>query len=152
MTTYELLLFGHIAFVVTWVGTSIAMQVLSTRAFRGDQRQVVEFLDNVEWLGNRLQGPAALLVVLFGILLVVNGEWGFSKLWIILALVAVAISFLVAVGFLTPETKRVSRLIGERGYDDPQVKARIRRVLLVSRFELLILTAVIFDMAVKPGQ
>jgi hypothetical protein len=29
MSTYELLLFAHLVFVVTWVGTDICLQVLS---------------------------------------------------------------------------------------------------------------------------
>jgi len=32
MTSYEILLFAHLLFVVTWVGTDICLQVLSFRA------------------------------------------------------------------------------------------------------------------------
>jgi uncharacterized membrane protein len=151
VSLYQILLFGHITCAMMWVGTGIGMQVLSVRARRGGPERMVEFLDSVHWVGNRLQGPAALLVVVFGILLVVKGDYGF-RLWIGLALAAVVITFLIAAGYMSPETRRVAQLVGERGSTDALVLARIRRLLLVSRIELLILVAVILNMIVKPGQ
>lgn len=151
MTGYHLLLFGHIVCAMAWIGVGIALQVLSARALRGGQGQIVEFLNTVDFLGNRVQGPAALLVVTFGILLVIDGEWGFGKLWVILAIAAVALSFVIAIGYLGPETKRVSTLIGQRGLSDDQVQARLRRLMTVSRVELLLLVAVIVNMIFKPG-
>ena len=35
--------------------------------------------------------------------------------------------------------------------ESPEVQARIRRIFLVSRIELVLLLAVVFDMVVKPG-
>ena len=35
--------------------------------------------------------------------------------------------------------------------DSPEAKQRINRIFLVSRFELVLLLLVIFDMVVKPG-
>ena len=35
--------------------------------------------------------------------------------------------------------------------ESPEAKARIRRIFLVSRFELVLLLLVVFDMVVKPG-
>jgi uncharacterized membrane protein len=151
VTVYELLLFGHIICAVAWVGSSIGMQLQSTRALRRGQDRVAEFMDDVEWLGNRLQGPSAMLVILFGILLVLKGQWGFGRLWIILAIIAVAVSFVIAAFYLMPETKRVAQLVRSQGATDATTQARLRRVMLVSRVELLILVVVIFLMAVKPG-
>jgi hypothetical protein len=151
MTGYHLLLLGHIVCAMAWIGVGIALQVLSMRALRGGQGQLVEFLNIVDFLGNRVQGPAALLVVTFGVLLVIDGEWGFGKLWVILAIAAVALSFVIAIGYLGPETKRMSTLIGQRGFSDEQVQSRLRRLMVVSRVELVLLVAVIVNMIFKPG-
>lgn len=44
----------------------------------------------------------------------------------------------------------MGQLIEERGPDDPEVLAHNRRILTVSRVDLLVLTLVVVDMVVKP--
>jgi uncharacterized membrane protein len=151
MTTYEVLLFAHLLFVVTWVGTDICLQVLSLRALGAPAERRVAFMADVEWLGMRLLTPSALLVVVFGVLLVNEVGYDFSDTWITLAFIAFAASFIAGAGFLGPESGRIAKLAQERGPDDADVQRRIRRVLLVSRIELVVLIAVILDMVVKPG-
>ncbi len=151
ITTYELLLFGHLLFVVAWVGTDIALQVLSLRILSAGPERSAAFLSDIEWLGTRLLTPAALLVVVFGFGLISELEYSVGDTWIWLALAAYVASFIVGAGFLGPESGRIGNLVAERGADDPEVQARIRRILLVSRIELVILILVILDMVVKPG-
>jgi hypothetical protein len=151
ITTYELLLFGHLLFVVAWVGTDIAMQVLSLRVIAAGPDRTAAFLSDVEWLGTRLLTPSALLVVIFGFGLLSELDYSVGDTWIWLALAAFAASFVAGAGFLGPESGRIGNLVAERGADDPEVQARIRRILLVSRIELVILILVILDMVVKPG-
>jgi uncharacterized membrane protein len=151
MSTYEFLLFAHLLFVVTWVGTDIGIQFLSLRVLGAGPQRTVEFTADIEWLGTRLLIPASLLVVVFGVLLVNNVGFDFGDTWIILGLAGFLFSAGVGSAFLGPETGRISRLASETSPDAPEVQARIRRVLLVSRIELLILVLVILDMVVKPG-
>jgi hypothetical protein len=151
ITTYELLLFGHLLFVVAWVGTDIALQVLSLRILSAGPERSADFLSDIEWLGTRLLTPAALLVVVFGFGLISELDYSVGDTWIWLALAAFVASFIAGAGFLGPESGRIGNLVAERGPDDPEVQARIRRILLVSRIELVILVLVILDMVVKPG-
>jgi uncharacterized membrane protein len=151
MSTYEFLLFAHLLFVVTWVGTDICLQVLGLRSMAAGPERTVSFLADVEWLGTRLLMPSSLLVIVFGVLLVNNVGFDFGDTWIILAFAAFAASFIAGAGFLGPESGRISKLAAERGAEDPDVQARIARVLIISRIELVILIAVILDMVVKPG-
>lgn len=151
MSTYEVLLFAHLLFVITWLGTDIAVQVLSFRALAAAPQRQVDFMRDVEWLGQRLLTPAALLVVVFGVLLVNEVGYDFGGTWITLALVGFGFSFVLGAGFLGPETGRIGALVEERGPDHPEVSRRIRRILLFSRFELLLLIAIVLDMIVKPG-
>ena len=150
MDTYEFLLFGHLLFVITWVGTDIGLQILSLRALARPER-AVDFLADVEWLGMRFLMPASLLVLVFGILLVNEIGYDFGDVWILLAFAAFLFSFLLGAGFLGPESGRISKLGAERGPADPDVQRRIRRVLWFSRLELLVLIAIVLDMVVKPG-
>ena len=91
-------------------------------------------------------------MVIFGSWMVIDQEaWEFSQFWISAALTVFLASFIAGAGFLGPESGRLGTLAEERGVADPELQARIRRLLLVSRIELVLLIAVIFDMVVKPG-
>jgi uncharacterized membrane protein len=151
MSTYEFLLFGHLLFVIAWVGTDIGVQVLSLRARRASGQRQIDFMADTEWLGTRLLIPSALLVVIFGALLVGEVGYDFGDTWIVLGLAGFAFSFIAGAGFLGPETGRLAGLAAERGADDPDVRRRIDRIFLVSRIELVILIGIVLDMVVKPG-
>ena len=151
MSAYELLLFAHLVFVITWLGTDVAVQVLSFRTLAASPQRQVDFMRDVEWLGQRLLIPASLLVLVFGFLLVNEIGYEVADTWILLALAGFAFSFVLGAGFLGPETGRIGRLVDERGAEDPEVSRRIRRILLFSRVELVVLIAIVLDMVLKPG-
>jgi hypothetical protein len=66
-------------------------------------------------------------------------------------LAMILVSVAIGAGFLGPEAGRIARAIEQGGVDSPEAKQRINRLFLVSRFELVLLLLVIFDMVVKPG-
>jgi uncharacterized membrane protein len=151
VTTYDWLLFGHLLFVVTWVGGDVMLQFIGLRALGASPERTVEFAKDVEWIGVRVLTPAALLVVLFGFGLMAELDYAFGEFWIIFALAVYLASFITGAGFLGPESGRIGRLAEERGATDPDVQRRVRRVIVISRIELLFLILVVFDMVVKPG-
>ena len=152
ITTYEALLFAHLLFVAAWVGGDIMLQVLNLRVRAAAPQRQVDFMSDVEWLGTRLLTPAALLVVVFGVLMVIDQDaWKFSQFWVSAGLAVFLASFIAGAGFLGPETGRIATLAAERGGEDPDVQRRIRRVIWISRIELLLLVLVILDMVIKPG-
>jgi uncharacterized membrane protein len=103
-----------------------------------------------EWLAMRLFVPSSLAVLVFGILLVLDGPWSFDQLWIALGLAGYAFSFFLGILFLSPESGRIAKLIEAHGPAHQAVTSRISRILAVSRFELAILFAVVLDMTLKP--
>lgn len=152
LTLYEFLLFAHITFVAIWLGGDAMIQVFAIRARAAGPARMGELLTDVEWIGNRVLVPSALLVVVFGVWMVLKEPaWEFSQFWITAALMVFIASFLVGAVFLGPESGRIGRLMEARGPDDPEVQSRIRRVLMVSRIELVFLILVVLDMVAKPG-
>jgi len=150
MTRYEFLLTLHIAAAIVWLGAAVCVQLLAVRASRSrDPEQMRKIADDAEWLATRLFVPASALVLVFGILLTFDA-WAFDELWILVGLAAFALSFLVGIAFLSPESGRIARLIGEHGAAHSEVQARIRRLFVVSRIELVILFLVVVDMVAKP--
>jgi uncharacterized membrane protein len=128
------------------------LQFVWLRAKRAGPERTVQFMGDVEWIGSRVLTPSALLVVAFGVWLVLDSPaWEFSQFWVSAALAVFIASFITGAGFLGPESGRIGKVAEELGAADPEVQRRIRRVLLVSKIELLFLVLVIFDMVVKPG-
>ena len=152
LTLYEVLLFAHLSFVSIWVGGDAMLQALALRAQAAGPEETTDFMKAVEWVGMRVLTPASALVVAFGVWLVLNSPaWDFSQTWVTLGLAVFLLSFITGAGFLGPESGRLGKLMEERPPDDPEVQRRIRRIVLISRTELVLLVAVIFDMVVKPG-
>jgi uncharacterized membrane protein len=152
ITLSEFLLFAHITFVAVWLGGDALMQVLALRARAAGPEPTAAFMSDVEWVGARVLTPASLLVVIFGLWLVLEEEaWEFSEFWVSAGMAVFIASFLAGVTFLGPESGRIGKLTEARGAGDIEVQNRIRRVLTVSRIELLLLVLVVLDMVVKPG-
>lgn len=148
---YEILLFLHVATAIVWLGGAMVIQFFAFRAERAsDPLEMKRVASDAEWLAMRLFVPASLAVLVFGILLVLDGPWSFDQLWIVLGLLGYAFSFFLGILFLSPETGRIARLIEAHGPAHDSVTGRIARITAVSRFELAILFAVVLDMTLKP--
>jgi uncharacterized membrane protein len=152
MSSYELLLFVHVLTAVVWVGGALSLQVLAIRAERSaDGGRVANFATEAEWVGSRVFLPSSIVLLLAGIGLTLEGDWGFTTPWVLLGLIAYGLSALTGSLFLGPESGRIGKMIADVGPQDPDVLARIKRIFLVSRMELVVLLFIVFDMTVKPG-
>lgn len=152
MTWYEFLLFFHIAMAAVWVGGATMIQLFALRALRAQSAQrMADLAGDVEWIGNRILTAAAGLAFVSGVLIVIDTDfYGFGDDWITIGLVLFAVTFVAGAAFFGPESGRIKRLIEAEGPGSPEVQARIRRILAVSRADLMLLFLLIFDMAVKP--
>jgi hypothetical protein len=145
----EFLLLGHILFAIIWIGSQITTQVLAVRVRKSPER-TLEFLKDIDWLGNRLQGPSAVLTLIFGILLVIVVEWPFA-LWTALGLIGWVAVMAVAGGYLVPQTRKLIALAGQHGIEAPDVQAKLKTVLNVTKVATVLLILIVLDMIAKPG-
>ncbi len=151
MTWYTFFKSIHVVTAVIWVGGAAMIQAYALRILRtGDGRRQAEFSKDTEVVGMRVFIPASLILFLAAIGMMVNLNWSWNQNWIVLGLVAFGFSFVLGAGFLGPEGGRIAELIEQQGPDSPAVQARIRRILTVSRCELIVLLTVIVNMVVKP--
>jgi uncharacterized membrane protein len=152
MTLYEFLKLVHVLGAIAWVGTSIEQQLVGARAMSSNAKgRLAHFVDEAEWVGVRIMTPAAILVVIAGVLMVIESGWNFSDTWILIGIGLFVLTSLNGMVFLTPQTKRLKLSIAERGEDDASVQALVKRVTLASRIDLLVLIAIVADMVIKPG-
>jgi len=151
MSYYEILLFLHVLAAIVWLGSNFALQTLVVRAQRTDDRVLIKKLaENAGWLAQRIFIPFSLAVLVFGILLTIEGPWGFGDLWIVLGLSGYALSFLAGILFLEPEGKRIDAAIAAHGPESAQAAHHIRRINVVQRMELAILFLLVAVMVLKP--
>jgi uncharacterized membrane protein len=151
MTWYTFFKSIHVIASVIWVGGAVMIQAFAFRILRtGDARRQAEFAKDSEIIGMRLFIPTTLVLFLAAIGLMANGNWSWGQNWTVLGLIAFALSFVVGAGYLGPEGGRIAEAIEKGGPDSPEAQMRIRRVLAISRVELVVLLTVIVTMVVKP--
>jgi uncharacterized membrane protein len=150
---YKWMLAFHILFAMVWIGGNTFIQFITYRAKHAGENEALAWLTGqIEWWGTRVLIPTSLLLIIlgFGLLSESDGAWELSQFWVSFGLGVWILSFIAGAGFLGPESGRLGKMLEERGPDDPEYQARLARIFLVSRIELVLLMLVVLDMAVKP--
>lgn len=151
MTWYAFFKAVHVVAAVLWVGGAAMVQAYAFRITRtGDGRRQAEFAKDTEVVGMRVFMPSGIILLLAAIGMMINAHWSWGQNWIVLGLIAFALSFATGAGFLGPESGRIAAIIERDGPTSPAALARIRRILMISRVELVVLLAVVWNMVVKP--
>lgn len=141
----------HVVFAVIWIGGGSLLTVLGLIAERRiDPAEMAVVARQAAMVGEKLFSPAAGIVLLAGIAMMVNTNWGWGHFWIVFGLLGFASTFALGLGVLAPLSKRVALLLETAGPDAPETQAAINRILLVARFDIAVLLLVVIDMVVKP--
>jgi uncharacterized membrane protein len=152
LARYDVYLLLHIVFAIVWLGGALALSILGTRIAKArDSARMVAFARDAEWMGNHIFLPASALVLIFGFLMIHAGFPAFDQLWIQLALGLFGVTVLTGALFLGPQAGKIAKLIEQHGKESTEVQEQIRRVLLVSRLDLLTLYSIVVVMVAKPG-
>ena len=147
---YEWLLAIHILMAVVWVGGAITGQILVSRMRNEDGARMVKTAADLEWIGMHVYFPASLILLAAGVLMVIEGQWGFTTPWVLIGLIGLGVTVVTGMAFLGPQIKKIHALIEEKGPDDLGVQAQMSRLFVLSRVDLAVLILVVIDMAVKP--
>jgi hypothetical protein len=153
MTWYELLLFIHIFGAIVWIGAGVLSLLLATTYDReSDEVAIKRFLSDQEWLAMKLFVPASLITVVFGVAIVIESDaWTFSYLWIVIGLIGYAATFVTGFFFVRPASERIAAdMEREGGRLTPELRARIRKLIVMARVDYVTFAVVVFDMVVKP--
>jgi uncharacterized membrane protein len=141
----------HVLAAILWLGGGAAIMILALRAQRAkDNAGLVQIAKQAEYLSLRLFVPASLVVVAMGVVLMHKGGWGYGHFWPQFAVAAWIVSFVVGAAFLGPESGRLAKLLETAGPDDPDVLARVNRIIAVARMDIVLVLLVAADMVAKP--
>jgi uncharacterized membrane protein len=152
---YEWFKAGHVLVAVLWVGGGATLALIAIMTMRlNDPIRLAQFAHQAGKIGERLYAPASLLVLVFGIAMMTNdfGQllWDWDTTFIVIALVGWAVTFITGVFWIRPTVAKLAKVIDERGPADPEAQEIIKRVLFVTRIDVLILLLIVFVMTAKP--
>ena len=141
----------HVGAAVVWVGGGLFITIIVVLAeLANDDDQLLQVGHWAEVVAGHLFPIMSFVVLGFGFGMTSNANIPFDQFWLIFGLVAWALSAATGIFFLTPETKRLTKAMTARGPKDPEVQSRLRRILLVLRFDVALMFLIVFDMVVKP--
>ncbi len=152
MRVDQLLLTIHLLAVAAWIGAALAEQVIARRMGPSTPGAVVDqFARDAEAVGKGIFGPAAVVLSLTGVALVVRQHVSWTEPWILLGIGALGVAGAIGGAFLIPEGRRIASLADRPGHDPAEVRLRARRRFLVARIDLVILSLAVADMVFRPG-
>jgi uncharacterized membrane protein len=151
VTWYEVWLFLHISAAIVWLGGAVAAQAFGLLAKRaGDPARSAAFGQDMAFVGPKVFAPAAIVVLVTGVLLTEEGNWDWTELFIWLGIVGWALVAFTGFAYLTRAMKGVGVRMAAQG-PSPELGAEMNRLVLIGRLLVLVLFAIVFLMVVKPG-
>ena len=151
MSSYEVWTFLHISGAIVWIGGAVVAQVFGILAKRAaDPARSAAFGQDMAFIGPKVFMPAALVVLVTGVILTEDGNWPWSEPFIWLGIVGWVIVAFTAFAFLTRAMGRVGARMAAEG-PSPALGAEINRLVLLARILILVLFVIVFLMVVKPG-
>lgn len=141
----------HVGFAAIWIGGGFLLTILGVVAERQDDAEgLATIAKQAAMVGEKLFSPASGIVLLAGIAMMTNINWGWGHFWVVAGLVGFASTFVTGIGFLGPRAKRLHGLMQTAGPTAPETQAAIKQILLIARIDIAVLLLVVVDMVVKP--
>jgi uncharacterized membrane protein len=148
---YSIFKFLHVVAVILWLGSLFTTTVVTARVAReGNQSAMASLARQSEFLGRAVIGPAAALVLIAGIVMVIDGGIGFGTLWIAWGIGAVVVSMGLGASAIRRSSQELGRLLASEGRDEGAVLSVQRRLRMFSVINLLVLLSTVWMMVVKP--
>jgi uncharacterized membrane protein len=146
------LLLIHILGAVIWIGGGVMLSVIGARARQSeDPRTIGEFAQLLSYVGLRVLMPAVIAVIVSGVWLVFISPWSFTQLWIILALGAFVLAFLIGALYLSRIALKLERVTTRADASLQAARDLLGRWIIGYQVILLILLFALWDMVFKPG-
>ena len=149
---YRLLLFVHVMAVIMWLGAGVIFQTLAERAVgskdEGKMRILVSLGDS---FGKAYFGALTAIVLLSGLIMVFEGDWGFEHVFVLGGLLGIVASGALGGAVIGPVAERLQERIGGGAAMDEAAIVDITRIRDVGRIDLSIMIVVVFLMTYKPG-
>jgi uncharacterized membrane protein len=144
--------FGHILGAMIWIGGGLMLSLLGMRARQSEDPHFVrEFVQTLSYVGLRVLMPAVIAVLVFGVwMMLAFLAWQFTQLWILLALGAFAIAFVIGAVYLSRIALALDKLTA-MDFDLETARDLLNRWIVGYQIVLIVLIFAVWDMVFKPG-
>ena len=172
--------FGHILGAMIWIGGGVMLSLIGIRVRQSeDAHYIREFSRTLSYVGLRVLMPAVIAVLVFGVWMVFAfSAWQFTQLWILLALGAFALAFIVILNrallgmvafsipwlallvliaffigavYLSRIALALDKLAASTDFNLEMAHNLLSRWIVGYQIVLLILLFAVWDMVFKPG-
>ncbi len=152
MTLLTWLRFGHILGAIIWIGGGVMLSLIGIRTRQSeDPNYIREFSQTLSYVGLRVLMPAVIAVLVFGVWMVLAfSGWRFTQLWILLALGAFALAFVIGAMYLSRIALALDKLTAT-DFDLETARALFSRWIVGYQIVLIVLIFAVWDMVFKPG-
>jgi uncharacterized membrane protein len=143
----------HILGAIVWVGGGVMLSLVGGRAKKsGDPRIIADFAKTLSYVGLRALMPAVIVVLVTGVWIVLaTSGFSFTQLWVLLALGAFAIAFLIGAVYLSRVAINLERLATGTNPEPLAIRDLLSRWIIGYQVILLVLVFAVWDMVFKPG-
>jgi uncharacterized membrane protein len=147
---YDVVKYVHILCAIIWVGGAAYSQVLGVLVARSpDPTDIPKLANNFAKIGTMVFLPASLLLFLAGLFLTIN-RWSFQQTWISIAIALWLVSVIMGAVYTGPRLPKMASAFETEGPTSGTGLGILRRILLVSRAELVMLFVIVGLMVFKP--
>ena len=149
ITLYGILKFVHVVGAAIWLGSNATTVALRALVRRGpDVKRTLWLVRETHRIQTILVSPALLALIGTGIWLVLDGGWGFDRLFVVVGLAGVGVSAVFGTLFTQRALSRLKSLGDVE--DAPGVDGLLARIQLGIFLDLVLVAAVVFAMVTKP--
>jgi uncharacterized membrane protein len=147
---YDVVKYVHILCAIIWVGGAAYSQVLGVLVTRsGDPTDVPKLANNFARIGTMVFLPASILLFLAGLFMTLN-RWSFQQTWISIAIALWLVSVFSGALYVGPRLPKMASAFDTDGPTSGTGLGLLRRIILVSRAELVMLFVIVGLMVFKP--
>ena len=153
INAYNVVQFLHVVLAIAWVGGGIFLQLMGRYALASRlPGRAAEFSAELADIGKKVFTPLSVLVLLLGLYLVQEGDWGFGSFWVSFSILGIVVSIAIGAGLLGPRSGQVAGLAQSEGADSPAVRERLGGILRLALMDLGLLVFIVFLMVTKLGE
>ena len=147
---YELVKYVHILCAIIWVGGAAYSQLLGVLVSRStDPNDLPKLARNFAQIGTMVFLPASIILFLAGLFMTVN-RWAFQQTWISIAIALWLVSVFSGAVYVGPRLAKMAGAFDTEGPTSGTALGLLRKIILVSRAELVMLFVIVGLMVWKP--
>ena len=148
---YSWILLAHAVGAAVLFGGHVYMESVMASAGRETDRSLyMSVMLRMSKTAGRIMGPAAIVTLVFGVWLVLDGPWEFEEVFVTIGFVAIIAAFTVSLFLMNPKLKDIEEVVEENGLTDESALATKKSLGNLVHVQTLLVAVAFAVMILKP--